>query len=174
MGSSGASEASHGGSGRRSSSPATASAPLARTLCSRSARAVGEGPVTQDAPGATTLLDVGLQVVDAHPDVLEVAPGLRQPLLRARELEHDPAGGLAHVGAADVGHQLVALGERVDDRLLDQFLGEGEPDLLPLHRTAPFVGALLYYRPWSCAPPPMRWPVPAPRSGATSRWRVSA
>src|SRR5207237_5006109 len=110
-GSSGAMEASQGGSGSRSSSPVTASAPLARTLCRRSARAVGEGPVTQDAPGATTLLDVRLQVVDAHPEVLEVAPALRQPLLGARELQHDPARGLAYVGAPDVGDQVVALGQ---------------------------------------------------------------
>src|SRR5438132_12586514 len=166
-------EASQGGSGSRSSSPATASAPLARTLCRRSARAVGEGPVTHEAPGTTTLLDVGLQVVDAHPDVLEVAPPLRQTLLRARELQDHPTGRLADVGAADVRHEVVTLGQRVDDRLLDQLLGKGEPDLLPSHRAAPFVVALIYYRPWSRAPPPTRSPGPAPRCAATSRWRAS-
>ena len=92
---------------------------------------MGEGPGWHDAPATATLLEVGLQVVDAHADALEVAAGLVESLLGPGDLQQHPPGGLADVRPADVRHHVEALRQRVDDRLLDERLGERELEPLP-------------------------------------------
>ena len=95
---------------------------------------MAEGPGWHDAPATATLLEVGLQVVHPHADALQVAARLVEALLGPGDLQDHPAGGLADVRPADVRHDVEALGQRVDDRLLDERLGERELEPLPFQR----------------------------------------
>src|SRR5207247_7556206 len=90
----------------------------------RPCRATGSG----SEPRASGLLDP----VDLHALLGQPRHGLGDGLLGPLHLQDHPSVTLLDVGPADVGDELEVPAEAVDDRLVDQALGEGQMEL-PLH-----------------------------------------
>src|SRR5580658_4625288 len=69
------------------------------------------------------------QLIDVDPDLLEPGDGGRDGLVRPVELADDPSHIVAHIGPADVRHNVEAPDQLADYRLANQLRREGQADL---------------------------------------------